>query len=189
MQLILGHLSPSVNDDMIVNIDELLESPTVGDASDLARAILTKMCLQASLWGCDLDDFEVKQIDGDEEAGLTMSHERSWDFEWLLEVAQLFWYLSVEKPMHVDEAQVFAYINTNDWRFVSFDDLSSEIEDDCRGELPDDVGAWAKEWLEDTGHEMPDHLMPYVDFDAYGESLLSDFTVVEWEGRKYIYYA
>lgn len=182
MKLIVDTTGPT--DQLELDIDTMLEDAL--DADALFAKVLARICQYVIRNEQSLDSLYVVQLDGDEETGLDVPDDDGVDFAHLKEACQLFWYLS-EKDSWIDEGRVFARLNDN-WRYVDFDDLKEEVEDNYHTEFDaGDEAAWAEEYTDEVDLGIPDHLKSYFDYDAYAETLLSDFEQYEWCGKTYLY--
>jgi hypothetical protein len=170
--------------DFSVDVDSAIAESV--DATALCAVLLGRLLKQSVSQGCDASDFYVYSLDGDVEKGLMMSHGNSWDFSWLLEVSQFFWYLN-EKPSHVDEAQVFACIESRGWSRIDFELLGEAVETGYHREFDGDHEEFAREYMSDSCESLPDHLESHFDYDSYGESLLEKYEQCEWGGRTFLY--
>jgi antirestriction protein ArdA len=183
MKLIVDTVGPT--DQLAIDIDTMIEE--CEDADGLFALVLARVCRYVHVNSRTLDDFYVVQLDGDDEGGLDVPDDSASDFTHLREACQLFWYLS-EKDRWVDEARVFARINDN-WKYVDFDDLKSEVEDNYHAEFDTgDEASWAEEYTDEVDLGIPDHLKSYFDYEAYAEALIEDFDQYEWDGKTYLYH-
>lgn len=183
MKLIVDTTGPT--DQLELDIDSMVE--LCEDADALFAVVLARICTYAVRNSQSLDAVFYVQLDGDEETGLDVPDDDGTDFSHLKEACQLFWYLS-EKDKWITEGRVFARLDNN-WRYVDFSDLKSEVEDDFHTEYEDCDGPaeFAKQYMEDCCDDLPEHYKSYFDYDSYGEALLQDYDQYEWNGTNYLY--
>lgn len=183
MKLIIDTTGPT--DQLEINIDTMLEDSL--DADALFARVLARICQYVIRNEQSLDSFYVVQLDGDDETGLDVPSDTDVDFTHLKEACQLFWYLAKENAW-IDEGRVFVRVNEN-WRYINFDDLKSEVEDNFHTQYEDCDGPreFAKQYMEEVCDDLPEHYAPYFDYEAYGEALIQDFEQYEWNGMTYLY--
>lgn len=183
MKLIVDTTGPT--DALSIDIDTMIEE--CEDADGLFALVLARICRYVHRNSQSLDSFYVVQLDGDEEEGLDVPDDDVPNFTHLREACQLFWYLS-ERDRWVDEGRIFARLNDN-WRYVDFDDLKSEIEDNYHTEFDaGDEASWAEGYTDEVDLGIPDHLKPYFNYEAYAEALIAGFEQYEWNGTTYLYH-
>lgn len=100
-------------------------------------------------------------------------------------VAKLFMYLEDD----VESSQkgvVYAYLAENGWESIDFD-RPNHVFDVFYCEFDGDYEGFAREWMSGSDNEVDPWMEKYFDFDQYGEDLISDFVLVEWNGTEYLF--
>lgn len=178
MRLLIGFGSESkeVDIDFALEVSETVES--------LTAHIMCDVAIHARRNGVCVSTIYPVSIDGDAETDLFVPRDSGWDFEWVSEVAQVFWYLT--NVPGADEAQVFAKLD-EEWKYTDFSRLRKEIEESFIKEYDGDPEEFAREHMCEAEEGLPDHLEAHFNYASYGEVLVSEYNTYERSGRKFLY--
>lgn len=179
-----------------LGLSDLIDNDArVTDVESLHAVIVVTLAEWCIEKGVSLDDaFPLYLYDAeiwDNDTSLRVDAGPDTDFNvWTKELAQLAWYIEGTDSNYVDKDQVFAFLSDNHWKYINFDSLEDEVNDNYHTELTDnDYEEFAREYMSNfTCESLPAHLEAYFDFEAYGADLVNDFSQLEWNGRTFLYH-
>lgn len=185
MYLTVG--ATGVGDEKKFDLDKIYDDHRVVDEGTYHVALLLEIARWALEEGVSLEDthplyiFDAQMWDDDSTLKVDAGNGEG---AWHLEVAKLAWYLKQQ----YDTDRQFAYLSQNHWKYIDFDDLDTEFDDNYSDEFNGDYSEYAIEWMSNSGESIPDHLEPYFDFEEYGKSLIEGMVEYEWNGCTYLYH-
>ena len=180
------HVEAATGDyDGEIDLEALVNGDNVTNEASAHMALVIKVAQFALGAGVSFDDVEPKHIDDGSGEDLDVSG----NDDWILEVAQLAYFLKVSIDRRDDEDKYYAYINGNGWKWTDFDALKGEVEDNFHQELEnDDYEEFGKEYMSEYESEsIPDHLEKYFDFEEYGRDEAGEYNSYEWNGKTFLF--
>lgn len=168
--------------DEIVNLADLVE--VCGSVGELTSRLTAAIGGKLIEWGIEFKTLMPDSVsDGRDEMGIS----DDGDYDWISDAAKLAWYVEHELSSWHEPHALFAKIRGEGWKWTNFDELNS-WEDEYSQEYDGDAEEFGKNWLYETDGDLPDHLQPYFDYEAYGESLLEGYDQQEWGGMTYLFH-
>lgn len=163
-----------------IDLDVLYKLDWVLGADDLEEAIMVAVSESLIKHGVGMSEVNFDWIE-DSDAGVF-----SFPAEVELgDIAKFVWHL-LNESMGYERGKYFAYVDGVGWKWVNFDNLNT-IYEMFHSEYDGDAGEFAREHMENVGETIPGWMESYFDYDSYGEALLEDYDVFEWEGQQYVF--
>ena len=187
MELYWKHVDTgSYNEGTGLDLDDVWAEPDVFDEETFKLAIL----FHIALWAKDSD---YSNLTLDRVVGFTLDNDgdeveiksEMGDWTWLDNVVDLYVYLQAKPYL---EANMFlACIKNEDWDSFNWDNLD-HVEDTFHREWDGDYEEFAREWMDDVGEDLPEHLAHHFDYDAYGRDLIESYDRVEFANEEYLFH-
>ena len=100
---------------------------------------------------------------------------------WLGNLAHLVWELESGDLDHPKQVYL-AWLKDKRWELVDFDEIESWAEE----YVPDSDDPQEYALAFDAEHNIVhESIVEYVDYEAWGSDMISDFTTLDWSGHKY----
>lgn len=172
------------NDGPGLDLGDVWNEPDVIDADSLKLAVLHHI----ALWALE-HDFSMDSIIGftfDADGDQLEIEATAGDWTWLTEVCQLVEFVKSNKHYCPDNA-IFARIKDVGWKSFDFDSDLREAEDQYYQGWSGNHEEFAREWMDNVGESIPEHMESHFDYDSYGESLVEDYEMVEFAGDEFLF--
>lgn len=177
----LGDVDPTE-----VDLGSLIEFYDITDWEVLQSAVIQRVARLAREGGISVNDMWVVNFTHDEtdahtqiDTGAGQGRWEQWE-----EVARLAVFLH-GKDEEVT-GPVLALLTANLWKYFDFDDVENSL-DEFSQEYDGDVEAFGQEWA-DSCESIPDNLVPYIDWEKYGQDVLDSYQELEWNGTTYLFH-
>ncbi|UVD39742.1 ArdA-like antirestriction protein [Streptomyces phage RosePharie] len=172
------------NDGTGLDLDDVWDEPSVLDAESLKLAVLHHI----ALWALEQD------ISMDTVVGFTFDHDgdeieieaKPGDWTWLDEVCLIVEFIKGNKHYCPDNA-IFARIKDIGWKFFDFDTDLQTAEDEYYQEFDGDYKEFARDWMDNVGESIAEHLEYHFDYESYGESLVEDYDRIEFASEEFLF--
>jgi len=172
------------NDGTGLDLDEVWDEPGVFDADTLKLAVLHHIALWAMEYDFSMDRIVGFTFDnGGDELEIEAT---AGNWTWLTEVCQLVEFIKGNKHYCPDNA-IFARIKDIGWKFFDFDSGLQAAEDEYYQEFDGDYKEFAREYMDNCGESIAEHLEYHFDYESYGESLVGDFDLVEFANEEFLF--
>ncbi|UJQ86914.1 hypothetical protein SEA_TREAT_79 [Streptomyces phage Treat] len=172
------------NDGGGLDLSDVWMNPTVFDADDLFLAVVHHI----ALWAVE-KDYSMDRI-----VGFTLDHDgdeleisgEAGDWTWLKEVCSVVEYYEGKGSIPI--CAVLGFIEDAQWSQFDFDSIK-DLENTFSQEWDGDYEEFAKEQMENSGEDLPDHLEYYFNYRDYGEYLIdADYTIIEFANEEFLFY-
>ncbi|AUG87446.1 hypothetical protein SEA_PERCASTROPHE_79 [Streptomyces phage Percastrophe] len=172
------------NDGGGLDLSDVWAEPTVYDADDLFVAVVHHI----ALWALE-KDYSMDRI-----VGFTLDHDgdeveisgAAGDWTWLKEVCEVVVY--DESDGSIPICAVLGSIKDTLWSQFNFDSIE-DLRDTYSQEWSGDYQDFAKEQMENSGEDLPEHLEYYFNYQDYGEHLIEcDYTIIEFANEEFLFY-
>lgn len=178
-----NHETYEYNDGGGLDLDDVWAEPDVLDAESFKLAVLFHIALWAVEKGYSMDRIVGFTLDNDgDEVEITSE---AGDWTWLDNICHLVEHLQTKNWL---EANMFlACVKNEGWSSFDWGNLSN-VEDTFSQEWDGDYEGFAREYMENVGEDLPEHISHHFDYRQYGEDLVDEYDMIEFAGTEYLFH-